>query len=149
MYFPFVQFLATVANAVVLGVGARLIAGGHLTTGELIAFILYIDLFFAPIQQLSQVFDAWQQTRVSVARIADLMAIETRTPPAAEPLSPGRLSGDLTLEELRFAYPGAPNRSGRAVDGGALALDGLSLHLAPGETVALVGETGAGKSTVM
>ena len=141
-YFPFVQFLATVANAVVLGVGARLIAGGHLTTGELIAFILYIDLFFSPIQQLSQVFDAWQQTRVSVARIAELMAIETRTPAAAEPVVPGRLSGDLTLEGVCFAYPTAPPRP-------PLALDGLSLHVKAGETVALVGETGAGKSTVM
>src|SRR5581483_11836323 len=119
-----------------------LIAGGHLTTGELIAFILYIDLFFSPIQQLSQVFDAWQQTRVSVARIAELMAIETRTPAAAEPVVPGRLSGHLTLEGVRFGYPTAPPRP-------PLALDGLSLHVKAGETVALVGETGAGKSTVM
>jgi len=52
----------------VLGVGARLIQTGHLTSGALIAFLLYIDLFFSPIQQLSQVFDAWQQTRVSVGR---------------------------------------------------------------------------------
>jgi len=141
-YFPFVQFLATVANAVVLGVGARLIAGGHLTTGELIAFILYIDLFFSPIQQLSQVFDAWQQTRVSVGRIAELMVIETRTPAAAEPVLPGRLSGHLTLEGVGFGYPTAPPRP-------PLALDGLSLHINAGETVALVGETGAGKSTVM
>ncbi|HVW35556.1 MAG TPA: ABC transporter ATP-binding protein [Acidimicrobiia bacterium] len=151
-YFPFVQFLATVANAVVLGVGARLIAGGHLTTGELIAFILYIDLFFAPIQQLSQVFDAWQQTKVSVSRIADLMVIESRTPPAAEPVTPGALAGELQLEEVRFAYPGAPVRPGRvptALHRAPTALDGLSLHIAAGETVALVGETGAGKSTVM
>ena len=56
-YFPFVQFLAGVADAIVLGVGAGLIAAGHLTAGALIAFILYIDLFFSPIQQLSQVFD--------------------------------------------------------------------------------------------
>jgi ATP-binding cassette subfamily B protein len=68
-YFPFVQFLAAVADAIVLGVGAGLIASGHLTSGALIAFILYIDLFFSPIQQLSQVFDSWQQTRVSVGRI--------------------------------------------------------------------------------
>jgi len=168
-YFPFVQFLATVANAVVLGVGARLIAGGQLTTGGLIAFILYIDLFFSPIQQLSQVFDAWQQTRVSVARIADLMAIDSRTPAAAEPVVPGRLSGDLRLEGVHFAYPTAPNRPGAASRAerrgpadrrllhsadaiplrAPMALDGLSLHVQAGETVALVGETGAGKSTVM
>ena len=60
-----------------LGVGAGLIATGHLASGALIAFILYIDLFFSPIQQLSQVFDSWQQTRVSVGRIAELMQLET------------------------------------------------------------------------
>src|ERR1700712_5575421 len=81
-YFPFVLFLSAVADAVVLGVGAALIAHGHLTTGALIAFILYIDMFFSPIQQLSQVFDAWQQTRVSVSRIAELMALTSLTPPA-------------------------------------------------------------------
>ncbi|MDQ1490625.1 MAG: ATP-binding cassette, subfamily bacterial, partial [Actinomycetota bacterium] len=172
IYFPFVQFVATVANAVVLGVGAHLIAAGHLTTGALIAFILYIDLFFSPIQQLSQVFDSWQQTRVSVARIAELMTIETRTPPAAAPVTPGRLRGDLTLEAVRFTYPTGPNRAGgdagrsgserrgpadrrmlRSADAvpvrPPLALEGLSLRIAAGETVALVGETGAGKSTVM
>jgi len=171
-YFPFVQFVATVANAVVLGVGAHLIAGGHLTAGALIAFILYIDLFFSPIQQLSQVFDSWQQTRVSVARIAELMTLETRTPPSADPVTPGRLRGDLTLEAVRFSYPTGPNRPGgdarrpgterrgpadrrtlRSADAvpvrPPLALEGLSLRIAAGETVALVGETGAGKSTVM
>src|SRR5207249_3216987 len=75
------------------------------------------DLFFSPIQQLSQVFDSWQQTRVSVGRIADLMAIETRTPPADAPLSPGRLLGELAFESVRFAYPTGPNRP----DGGTRA----------------------------
>ena len=79
-YFPFVQFLSGVADAIVLGVGAGLVGPGQLTSGALIAFILYIDMFFSPIQQLSQVFDSWQQTRVSVRRIAELMQLETRTP---------------------------------------------------------------------
>jgi len=175
LYFPFVQFLAGVADAIVLGVGAGLIASGHLTSGALIAFILYIDLFFSPIQQLSQVFDAWQQTRVSVARIADLMALETLTPAAEHPDRPGRLKGDITLEGVRFAYPAlvgrprgagaghrgpAPERRGPAdarqlqsADSQAAvvpeALRGIDLHVTAGETVALVGETGAGKSTVV
>ena len=84
-YFPFVQFLSGGADAIVLGVGAGLVASGSLTTGALIAFILYIDMFFSPIQQLSQVFDAWQQTRVSVGRISELMRLETLTPPAERP----------------------------------------------------------------
>jgi ATP-binding cassette subfamily B protein len=183
LYFPFVQFLSGVADAIVLGVGAGLIASGHLTSGALIAFILYIDLFFSPIQQLSQVFDSWQQTRVSVARIADLMQLETLTPPAADPIMPGRLHGAITLDHVRFAYPTVTPRpglaegdggGGRRGRGGAAqgerrgpkdprflqaadavpskppeALRGIDLHIAAGETVALVGQTGAGKSTVM
>ncbi len=167
-YFPFIQFLSGIAQVIVLGLGAALVGSGHLTTGALIAFFLYIDMFFSPIQSLSQVFDAWQQTRVSVGRISELMQIETRTPepPAPEPI--GRLAGELTLDRVRFSYPSAPNRPGitpqrrrgpadprllLAVDAHARkppeALRGVDLGIAAGETVALVGETGAGKSTVM
>jgi len=171
MYFPFVQFMAAVADAIVLGVGARLIETGHLTSGALIAFLLYIDLFFSPIQQLSQVFDAWQQTRVSVGRIAELMQLDTLTPNPTTPEDPGRLHGDLSLEHVRFSYPAPVSRAGfdgvRPVDRRGPqdprflqsrdaawrkppeALRGIDLRIAAGETVALVGETGAGKSTVM
>jgi ATP-binding cassette subfamily B protein len=168
-YFPFVAFLGDVADALVLGVGAGLIASGHLTTGALIAFVLYVDLFFSPIQQLSQVFDSWQQTRVSVGRIAELMSLDTLTPDAPDAERPGRLSGALCLDAVRFAYPSAfrrpgpragAHRSGPAdtrllvsddADHRPLpeALKGIDLEIGAGETVALVGETGAGKSTVM
>ncbi len=148
-YFPFVQFLSSVADAIVLGVGAGLIATGHLAAGALIAFILYIDLFFSPIQQLSQVFDSWQQTRVSVRRISELMQLETRTPQAAEPLAVGRLAGGVDLDDAHFAYPVPPSRPGAGGAAPPEALRGIDLVVHPGETVALVGETGAGKSTVM
>src|SRR6202034_2694820 len=91
LYFPFVQFLSGVGDAIVLGVGAGVIASGQLSRGALIAFILYIDMFFSPIQQLSQVFDSWQQTRVSVGRISELMQMDTLTPDAQQPLAPGRV----------------------------------------------------------
>jgi ATP-binding cassette subfamily B protein len=169
-YFPFVQFMSAVADAIVLGVGAQLIASGQLTSGALIAFLLYIDLFFSPIQQLSQVFDAWQQTRVSVGRIAELMQLDTITPNPEIPETTGRLHGDLALTNVHFSYPigiggqvsfgesagrhgPADARVPRSRDAGwrkqPEALRGIDLHVAAGETVALVGETGAGKSTVM
>jgi ATP-binding cassette subfamily B protein len=148
-----------------------LIATGHLTSGALIAFILYIDMFFSPIQQLSQVFDSWQQTRVSVGRISELMQFESLTPVAPHPVTPGRLRGELTLDQVRFSYPTVTGRPG--IGGGGTverrgpkdprlllapdalaskppeALRGINLHIEAGETVALVGETGVGKSTVM
>jgi ATP-binding cassette, subfamily B, bacterial len=147
-YFPFVQFLSSVADAIILGVGAGLIASGHLASGALIAFILYVDLFFSPIQQLSQVFDSWQQTRVSVGRIAGLMQLVTSTPEASQPVSPGRLRGAVSLDDVHFSYA-LTNRDGPPPARAPEALRGIDLDIHPGETVALVGETGAGKSTVM
>ncbi len=164
-YFPFVQFLSAVADAIVLGVGAVLIGNGDLSRGELIAFILYIDLFFSPIQQLSQVFDAWQQTRISIGRISGLMQLNSLTPSPAEPVDPGRLRGAVRLNDVRFSYPqaAAGRRDEPRGPSDALiltgseavevkppqALRGIDLTISAGETVALVGETGAGKSTVM
>jgi ATP-binding cassette subfamily B protein len=167
-YFPFVQFLSSLADVIVLAVGAQMIHEGRLTTGVLIAFILYVDMFFSPIQQLSQVFDSWQQTRISVARIDELMALETRTPPPAEPVEPGRLAGAVALEGVSFSYPEptAARSAMAAVRGPAdarfgaaedellsakppEALKDIDLAIEAGETVALVGETGAGKSTLV
>jgi ATP-binding cassette subfamily B protein len=167
-YFPFIQFLSGIDDVIVLGVGAGLVTTGHLTSGALIAFVLYIDMFFSPIQSLSQVFDSWQQTRVSVNRISDLMQLETRTPEPESPQEIGRLHGDIVLADVRFSYPTVerPERAGMQPRRGPAdprllnspdaemrrapeALRGIDLRIAPDETVALVGETGAGKSTVM
>src|SRR5205823_6836934 len=81
IYFPFVQFLSNVAAALALAVGGHLVAAGALTAGALIAYLLYIDMFFSPIQQLSQVFDGYQQAAVGLRRIRDLLRTPTSTPP--------------------------------------------------------------------
>uniref|UniRef100_UPI001C5EAC52 ABC transporter ATP-binding protein n=1 Tax=Pseudonocardia nigra TaxID=1921578 RepID=UPI001C5EAC52 len=141
-YFPFVALLSDVAQAAVLGVGASRVATGDLTPGVLTAFLLYLGLFFAPVQQLSQVFDGYQQARVGLSRIADLLRTPTSVPPepAEDPVPvPARLRGEVELRDVTFTYAGAPSP----------AVHGVSLRVAPGETVAFVGATGAGKSTVV
>ncbi|MFC5995093.1 ABC transporter ATP-binding protein [Pseudonocardia hispaniensis] len=140
-YFPGVAFLSDVAQAAVLGVGAVRVAHGDLTAGVLTAFLLYLNLFFAPVQQLSQVFDGYQQARVGLRRIADLLRTPTSVPatPAGDVVAiPQRLRGEVELRDVRFTYPGAERP----------ALAGVSLRVRAGETVALVGATGAGKSTL-
>jgi ATP-binding cassette subfamily B protein len=116
------------------------VAAGELPVGVLLAFMLYLNLFFAPVQQLSGVFDGYQQARVGLRRIADLL----RTPSSVEPPSspvpvPAKLTGEVELRDVTFNYPGTDRP----------AVSDLNLRVAPGETVALVGATGAGKSTVV
>jgi ATP-binding cassette subfamily B protein len=138
-YFPFVEFLSEVAAAAVLAVGAARLSSGLITAGVLIAFVLYVDTFFSPVQQLSQVFDSYQQASVGLRRLRDLLRTPTSTPAAAAPRPVGPLRGEVRLDDVTFAYRGAPTP----------ALRGVTLTVAPGETLALVGETGAGKSTVV
>jgi ATP-binding cassette subfamily B protein len=139
-YFPFVTMLSGLAQVAVLAVGAHRVATGDLTPGVLLAFLLYLGLFFSPIQQLSNVFDGYQQARVGLRRIGDLLRTPSSVPPAPEPVPlTGRLRGEVELRDVTFRYPGTDRP----------ALDRVSLRVAPGETVALVGATGAGKSTLV
>jgi ATP-binding cassette subfamily B protein len=139
LYFPFLQAVSTVAGALVLFVAAGQVRSGALTAGALIAYLLYVDMLFSPVQQLSQVFDGYQQAAVGLRRIKDLLRIPTSTPPAANPRPVELSGGRLELRDLTFRYQGA-NRD---------ALTGVNLTVRAGETVALVGETGAGKSTLV
>ncbi|MFE9044183.1 ABC transporter ATP-binding protein [Streptomyces sp. NPDC007818] len=138
VYFPFVTLLSSAAAAAVLIVGANRIEAGTLTTGALVAYLLYIDLFFAPVQQLSQVFDGYQQAAVSLGRMRELLQEPTSTAPADEPREVLSLRGEIAFESVSFAY-GAEET----------ALTGIDLRIPAGQTVAFVGETGAGKSTLV
>ncbi|MGW1798057.1 ABC transporter ATP-binding protein [Streptomyces sp. NPDC001984] len=138
VYFPFVQLLSSVAAAAVLIAGAGRVEAATLTTGALVAYLLYIDLFFAPVQQLSQVFDGYQQASVSLGRIQELLQEPTSTKAADAPLDVLSLRGDIAFEDVHFAY-GTDEE----------ALTGIDLTIPAGQTVAFVGETGAGKSTLV
>jgi ATP-binding cassette, subfamily B, bacterial len=139
LYFPFVQALSTVAGAIVLIVATGQVRSGALTAGALIAYLLYIDLVFSPIQELSQVFDGYQQAVVGLRRIKDLLLLRTSTPETPDPIFVSRLEGRIELRDVHFGYETA-NRD---------AIEGVSLVIEPGENVALVGQTGAGKSTLV
>ncbi|WP_093800759.1 ABC transporter ATP-binding protein [Streptomyces sp. Wb2n-11] len=141
VYFPFVQLLSSVAAAAVLIVGAGRVEAGTLTAGALVAYLLYIDLFFAPVQQLSQVFDGYQQATVSLRRIQELLREPTSTAAAERPKDVLSLRGEIAFEDVRFQYGTA--------DEPEEALSGIDLRIPAGQTVAFVGETGAGKSTVV
>ncbi|MFK4595913.1 ATP-binding cassette subfamily B protein [Streptomyces pristinaespiralis] len=138
IYFPFVQLLSSVATAAVLIVGAGRIEAGTLTTGALVAYLLYIDLFFAPVQQLSQVFDGYQQAAVSLRRVQELLREPASTVVPSEPHPVRALRGDIGFEDVSFAYGDDEE-----------ALTGVDLRIPAGQTVAFVGETGAGKSTLV
>jgi ATP-binding cassette, subfamily B, bacterial len=139
LYFPFMQFASTAAGALVLLAAAGQVRAGTLTAGALIAYLLYIDMVFSPVQQLSQVFDGYQQAVVGLRRIRELLRTPTSTPQPRRPVTAGRLDGRIELRGVHFGY-GAGDRE---------AVAGIDLVIEPGETVALVGQTGAGKSTVV
>ncbi len=139
VYFPFVQSLSTAASALVLLAAAGQMRSGLLTAGALVAYLLYIDMLFSPVQQLSQVFDGYQQAAVGLRRIGGLLRTPTSTPQASQPRAARRAQARIEFRGVRFSYPGSPRP----------ALDEVDLTISPGETVALVGETGAGKSTLV
>ena len=139
IYFPSIGLLSDLGGIAVLGAGAALVSNGSTTPAVVIAFLLYLNLFFAPIQQLSQVFDTWQQASASTAKITELLTTPSSTPPPAHPVAPGRLRGSIELHDVHLTYAGAS----------AEALRGVDLVVHPGESVALVGETGAGKSSIV
>ncbi|MFD4352204.1 ABC transporter ATP-binding protein [Nocardia sp. NPDC058518] len=139
VFFPCIELMSVIATAAVLAVGVHQVRDDVLTAGTLIAFLLYIELLFAPIQQLSQVFDSYQQAVVGVDRIGELLRTPVDTPEAADPLPVTSLDGAIELRSVSFGY------SSRA----RTVLDGIDLRIEPGQKVALVGETGAGKSTLV
>jgi ATP-binding cassette subfamily B protein len=137
LYFPLVDFLSTAATAVVLGYGGWLAYHGSVSIGTLVAFLGYLTNFFDPVQQLSQLYNTFLSAVAALDKITDLLDEEptVRDAPGARPLE--RIAGHVRFDAVRFAY-----------DRGPEVLHGIELDVPAGTTVALVGHTGAGKSTI-
>ena len=136
-YFPFVSLLATLALAIVLGYGGHLYLNDAIALTTLFAFMLYVNNFFDPIQQLSQLYNTFLSAAAALDKIIGVLDEEPDVvdQPGAEPLA--HIEGHVRFEGVHFAY-------GR----GAEVLHGIDLDVPAGTTVALVGHTGAGKSTI-
>jgi ATP-binding cassette subfamily B protein len=137
LYFPFVDFLSAIATAVVLGYGGYLVFDGNMTVGTLFAFVGYLSNFFDPVQQLSQLYNTFLSAVAALDQITRVLdeEPEVRDRPGAVELP--RIEGNVKFEDVRFGYG-----TGEEV------LHGISLDVPAGTTVALVGHTGAGKSTI-
>jgi ABC-type multidrug transport system fused ATPase/permease subunit len=138
-YFPAVEFLSAVGTAVILLYGGYQAANGHIAIGVVVAFVGYLQAFFDPIQQISQLYTTYQQGMAALDKIFDLLDTRPDMVDRPDARDPGTIRGEIELEGVSFSYGG---------EGDQLALSGVDLHIPAGQTVALVGETGAGKSTL-
>jgi ATP-binding cassette subfamily B multidrug efflux pump len=139
LFSPGVDILGAVATGLVVWLGGTAVLGERISAGVLVAFILYINRFFDPIRDLSRRYDALQSTMIGWERIMGLLdtIVEVKDDPDAGELPV--LKGDVSFDHVSFHYSDDP----------APILSDIDLHIAAGETVALVGETGAGKTTLV
>ncbi|MFL5943695.1 MAG: ABC transporter ATP-binding protein [Gaiellaceae bacterium] len=142
LYFPFVSLLATLALAIVLGYGGHLYLRDEIALTTLFAFMLYVNNFFDPIQQLSQLYNTFLSAAAALDKIIGVLdeTPEVVDRPDAKPLE--RIGGHVRFEDVHFAYGLRGGELGEEV------LHGIDLEVPAGTTVALVGHTGAGKSTI-
>jgi ABC-type multidrug transport system fused ATPase/permease subunit len=137
-YFPFVELLSVFGIAIVLAYGGYLTFAGAIGVGTLFAFIVYLQNFFDPVQQLSLVYNTYLAATAALNRIFDVMDTEPELVDAPGAVALARIEGHVELDNVRFGYGDGPD-----------VLHGLDLVAEPGTTVALVGHTGAGKSTIV
>ncbi len=136
-FFPGIEFLGTAATVVVLGVGGQRVLGGDLEIGVLAAFLLYLRNLFDPVQQLSELYDSFQSATAGAERVGAVLAEQPSVREAPDPVPLPDPRGDVRLEDVCFAY-----------DQGPRVLHDVDLAVDAGTTLALIGPTGAGKSTV-
>jgi ATP-binding cassette subfamily B protein len=163
-YFPAVELLAAIGTAVILLYGGSQAIDGAIQIGIIVSFVGYLATFFEPIQQLSQLYTTYQQGMAALDKIFDLLDTKPDMVDAPGAIDPGTLDGEIDMEGVWFSYEDKAERTreqAREIAGGEerelagaehpppddWALRDVDLHVPPGQTLALVGATGAGKST--
>ncbi len=141
-YFPAVELLAAIGTAVILLYGGSQAIDGAIKVGIIVSFVAYLATFFEPIQELSQLYTTYQQGMAALDKIFDLLDTKPDMVDAPDAIDPGTLTGEIELEGVWFSY----SEDAEPADD-AWAMEGVDLHVPPGQTLALVGATGAGKST--
>jgi ATP-binding cassette subfamily B protein len=137
VYFPAIDFLSSLATAIVLGYGGYLLIHHQVTIGTLLAFTLYLANFFDPVQQLSQLYNTFLSAIAALDKIMEVLEAEPEVVDAPTAIELPRAAGNVRLEHVRFGYGDLPE-----------VLHDIDLDVPAGATVALVGQTGAGKSTI-
>lgn len=138
LFMPFIATLNIFSTGVIIWYGGTEILRGRMTIGMLVAFLAYMRLFFQPLRELSQKYSIIQSAMASAERLFQLLDTRNALPLSPSPLIPSEVRGDLVFDRVSFAYS-----TERPV------LRKLSLSVKPGETVAIVGSTGAGKTTII
>jgi ABC-type multidrug transport system fused ATPase/permease subunit len=153
-YFPAVEMLAAVGTAVILLYGGSQAVNGAIEVGVVVAFVGYLTRFFEPIQELSQLYTTYQQGMAALDKIFDLLDTAPDMVDAPGATDPGTLRGEIELDGVWFSYAeqasvdgAGPSANGTGAGEDIWALRDVDLHVPPGQTLALVGATGAGKST--
>jgi ABC-type multidrug transport system fused ATPase/permease subunit len=145
-YFPGVELLSSIGTAVILLYGGYQAIDGNVTIGVLVAFVGYLQSFFDPIQQLSNLYATYQQGMAAIDKIFDLLDTKPDMVDAPGARELPAIRGDVRFEDVWFSYD--PEVEGSSPDKVTWALQEVTLSAGAGETLALVGETGAGKSTI-
>ncbi len=137
-YVPLLDLLPTLGLVLVMLYGGHLVIDGRLSVGQLVAFNAYVVMLIWPLRMLGSIVDQAQRAAVSAGRVDEVLAADAHITDPARPEAIPDGGGRVTFDDVRFAYPGT----------GVTVLEGFDLEISPGESVALVGMTGSGKSTV-
>jgi ABC-type multidrug transport system fused ATPase/permease subunit len=137
VFFPALHFVSALGGALVLGFGARMVVNQELSLGTLVAFLSYIVSFYEPLRRLTEVDNTFQQAIAAGERIFELLDTESDIQERPDAVELHKIEGDIVFDEVHFRY-----------GEGDQVLKDVSFHVAPGEMVALVGPSGAGKTSI-